>query len=105
MWKGGCGLYSWAFASPPAHLALSPRSVISAPTMIRASPTTLSIVRDRLQGTAHYVPDRLSRPPPLGEDYHQEAGGTERRLEERVFGRREGYGRGRDEEQHTSKSA
>jgi hypothetical protein len=99
MWKGGCGLYSWAFASPPAHLALSPRSVISAPTMIRASPTTLSIVRDRLQGTAHYVPDRLSRPPPFDEDYHQEPAGPDRGLEERDLDRREVYERVLDEHQ------
>jgi hypothetical protein len=38
--KGGCALYWWALTLPPARLALSPRSVISAPTIIRARPTT-----------------------------------------------------------------
>jgi hypothetical protein len=39
--------------------------------------------QDRLQGTAHYVPDGLSRPPTFDEDYHQETKRTDCGLEER----------------------
>jgi hypothetical protein len=61
-----------------APLAAAPRTARDERHCDRERPE-----QDRLQGTAHYVPDGLSRPPTFDEDYHQETKRTDCGLEER----------------------